>query len=783
MELVDGRTLRELLAGGPLPIKKTLHLAAQVADGLAKAHAAGIVHRDLKPENLMVTRDGLAKILDFGLAKLTQPAPGSEGSQATTAAEGTEPGAIVGTAGYMSPEQANGLAVDFRSDQFSFGAILYEMVTGKRAFQRGTRLETLSAIVRDEPEPITAVNPNVPAPLGWTVERCLAKSAEDRYASTRDLARELQTLREHVSEVSSRDASPAPRPPVTASKHLRAFVVIGVALGVLGALIGGFFLGRSRREPLPTFQRLTFGHGNVTGARFAADGQNVIYGAAWVGKGPEIYTTRPGNPESRSLGLTNAAGIWSVSSTGEMAIAFPCTLSWALCMGTLALVPPAGGAPRPILENVHEADWAPDGQLAVAQFTGGRDGRDTVQYPIGKVLYEAPAWVTYVRVSPKGDRIAFLDHPILGARSGSVSVVDLAGKKTTLSTGWKIVSSLAWSPSGEEVWFAGSRTIGASHALHAVTLSGRERMVLPPSGEALYISDISRDAKRVLLFRGIGRASIIALAPGDSKERDLSWFDSSTAADLSSDGKTVLLYEWGGTVGDFTVYLRKTDGSDAVRLGGGKPLALSPDGKWALALQQAAPQQLILLPTGPGAQKALPRGPIGEFLHWAAWSPDGGRIFFSAQEPGHRPRTYVEDIQGGLPQPVTPEGMVGTLLSPDAKLIAAVGRYNEYYLCPVGGGKLQPLEGYEDGDVPLQWSSDRRSLFLRAAGDMEIKIYKLDLESGRRELWKELRPPYPAGVIDVSSDPGQVRLTPDGKAYVYTFWTFVSNLYLVEGLK
>jgi Tol biopolymer transport system component len=680
----------------------------------------------------------------------------------------------------MSPEQANGIAADFRSDQFSFGAILYEMITGKWAFRRGTKLETLSAIVRDEPEPVAAVNPSVPAPLGWTVERCLAKGAAERYASTLDLARELHTLRDHLTEVAG-SARELVAVPLSSAAAIRRPLLAAAGLLVAAAgVAGGFLLNERTRAPAPTFHQLTFGHGNITGARFAPDNQTVVYGAAWVANPPALYTTRAGNPESRSLDLPNA-GIWSISSSGEMAIAYPCTLNWAECIGTLARVPLAGGAPKQVLENVHAADWSPDGKtLAAAQFAGGKD---RLQYPVGKVLYETAGWVSSIQVSPKGDRIAFLDHPILGDRSGSVCVVDLAGGKTTLSSGWKDVSGPAWSAGGDEVWFTGSRVSkGGSYGLHAVALSGRERTVFHAPG-FFVIKDISRDGRLALIRRATPRAVMIGRASGDSKERDLSWFDWSTVADLSADGKTLLFYEWGSGVGNVTVYLRKTDGSDAVRLGEGKPLSLSPDGKWALALHQTPPPQLVLLPTGPGEQKPLPRGAISEFLHWAAWSPDGGRILFAATELGHRPRTYAQDIQGGLPRPVTPEGMVGALLSPDGKRLVTAGRYGEYYLCPVEGGEPQPLNGYDDGDVPIQWTGDGRSLFLRGPGDMELKIYKLDLASGRRDFWKELTPPYPAGLIGIATDPGQFRLTPDGKSYVYTYWTAPSELYLAEGLR
>ncbi len=199
MELVDGTTLREVLGDASLPTRRLLEVAVQIADGLAKAHDAGIVHRDLKPENVMISRDGYVKILDFGLAKLVE-LPAS--SDATDAPTGTRPGMVMGTVGYMSPEQAAGRTVDFRSDQFSLGAMLYELSTGNRAFRRESSVETLAAIIREEPAPIAQVSPHLPAPFRWIVERCLAKEPDGRYASTRDLARDLAMVREHLSELS-----------------------------------------------------------------------------------------------------------------------------------------------------------------------------------------------------------------------------------------------------------------------------------------------------------------------------------------------------------------------------------------------------------------------------------------------------------------------------------------------------------------------------------------------------------------------------------------------------
>ncbi len=209
MELVEGKTLRELIILGLLPIRKAIEIATQIADGLAKAHEAGIAHRDLKPENMMVTHDGFVKILDFGLAKLTRPS-GQLSDLSPTVAWQTQPGMVLGTVEYMSPEQATGGQLDFRSDQFSFGLVLYEMVTGKRAFQRATALETMVAILRDQAEPIAMQNPDAPAPLCWAIERCLAKEPEKRYVSTRELARELAAIRDRVAEKPVRQAEARP---------------------------------------------------------------------------------------------------------------------------------------------------------------------------------------------------------------------------------------------------------------------------------------------------------------------------------------------------------------------------------------------------------------------------------------------------------------------------------------------------------------------------------------------------------------------------------------------
>ena len=558
---------------------------------------------------------------------------------------------------------------------------------------------------------------------------------------------------------------------------VRAAAAAGIVIA--SALIGTFLAQRNRDDIQPVFRQLTFRHGSLRGARLATDGQTVVYSAAWIGTPLQVYVLRPESPQSGSIGLADA-GVFSVSSKGELAVALGCRLNWGECTGTLARVPISGGIPRELVKHVHVADWGPDGEnIAVVSFAGGRY---RLEYPLGKVLYEPPGWITYARLSPRGDRIAFLDHPRLGDIGGSIAMIDMAGRKVTLSSDWKSLQGLAWA--GDEIWFTGSRTgKGGSSALHAVSLTGRERTVFASPG-TLKLNDIAPSG-HVLITRGTTRGGIVGLGSEAMKDRELSWFDYSTVGDLSVDGNTLLFYEWGEGVGaKSTIFIRKMDGSDAVRLGEGRPLALSRDAQWALAVQGDIPGELALLPTRTGEVRRLPRGAIAEYLDWAVFSPDGRRIYFAARDASDVNRTFVQDLDGGEPRPVTPDGFVGLLLSPDGRTLATIDRYGEYYTYPVDGtAEPRPLPGYIDGDVLLQWSADGRSLFIREAGNLVLRIHRLDIASGDRRFWKELVPPDPTVLIDIGSDPGQVRISADGKSYAYTYWTFEGELYLAKGLK
>jgi Tol biopolymer transport system component/predicted Ser/Thr protein kinase len=765
MELVEGRTVRELVAAEPVPTRKLLDLAAQIAEGLAKAHAAGIVHRDLKPENLMVSKDGYVKILDFGLAKLVEPLAQEASVMQTAAGSATEPGTVMGTAGYMSPEQAAGRPLDFHSDQFSFGSILYEMATGQRAFQRKTGAETLVAIMREEPPPIVQSSPKSPAPLRWIVERCLAKDPEDRYASTKDLARDLASVRDHLSETSSLDATAGIEP----ARARRSGWMLPAAAALAAGLAVGFLAREAlvgRRADSPArFQRVTYQRGTVFSARLAPDGQTIVYGAAWEGRPLELFSTRTDSTESRPMGLPSA-DVLSISSSGEMAISIGRRyLTGFESTGTLARLPlGGGGAPRPILENVQDADWSPDGKtLAITHEVGNRL---RVEYPIGKVLYTTSGWVSNVRVSPDGRLVAFIEHPERGDNDGFVKVVDTAGKVRL--TGPYANTGLAWSPRGDEVW--------SSTPITATSLSGKSRVPWDSPGSNT-LHDIARDG-RILFSHYTPRREIVGVAAGEGRERNLTWLDWSFPSDISRDGKAVLIDEQ--NLIPIGIYLRKLDGSPAMRLGEGRSFALSPDGQWALIARKPASGELTLLPTGPGEPKQLPKSDIA--CQWASFFPDGRRILISGSEPNRGVRLFVCDLPNGKPRAITPEGVSSRLfhaISPDGKVVAATGPDRRIALYPIEPGEPRYVPGMDPEEVPIRWTDDGRSLYVWRSSAPPGRIDLVNVETGQRRLWKEFRPPDPAGVLQV----GPIVITPDGSSYVYSYRRVQDELYLATGIR
>ncbi|MDL1951589.1 hypothetical protein FBQ97_17495, partial [Acidobacteria bacterium ACD] len=513
MELVEGESLRQVLARGPLPVREAVRIAAQVAEGLAAAHAHGIVHRDLKPENVMVTRDGRAKILDFGLSRRSAVAPSRPGDTLALRQKATAPGLVVGTVTYMSPEQVRAEEVDHRSDVFSFGVVLFEILTGKPPFRRPTPAETMAAVLTEDPPPLSNLLPSVPPALERVVARCLEKNRERRFHSAHDLAFALEALSwVSVSVPPEVTALPGPR--------RRRAALVAAAAGVLLLVAAGAGLLATRaggRPEAPSFRRITFSRGAIRSARFAPDGKTVVYGAAWEGDPIRLFTTQAESPESRRLELPDG-DVLSVSAQGEMAVSLGRRfLTLHLGVGTLARAPLAGRAPRELLEGVQDADWAPDGEtLCVVRDV---DGRNRLELPAGTVLYETEGWLSHPRVSPKGDLVAFMEHPLRWDDRGFVSVVDVAGKgKRVASQTWQSAGGLAWGPDGREIWFTGAPE-GAGRELHATTPDGKERVVLRVSGN-LTLQDVSRDGRALVSDDKWRRRVFYAGAPGE-REREV----------------------------------------------------------------------------------------------------------------------------------------------------------------------------------------------------------------------------------------------------------------------
>ena len=768
-ELLEGGTLRERLGAEPLPVRKALDYALQVARGLAAAHDRHIVHRDIKPENLFVTRDGLVKILDFGLAKRAvseYPAKPPSGAAATTI-DVTEPGMVLGTVGYMSPEQVRGEAVDARSDIFSFGAVLYEMLTGRRAFQGASAVETMHAVLKDDPPDVAASGRDVPPGLERVVRHCLEKRPEERFQSARDLAFALEAL-----SAPSLTALPA----VGARGPHRSWRAVAF-MALLAAVAGiSWISGRLRGDPPPaSYRQVTFRRGSVQSARFAPAGDTVVYSGRFEAAPRTVYSTRLDTGESRPLGLGDAMLL--AVARDEVAILLQRSVgAGGSAVGTLARVPMLGGAPREVQENVLEADLTPDGgEFAVVRLA---EGGCQLEFPIGRVLGRTAGYLESARISPGRDRVAFVEHPMAMDTRGAVAVVDREGRKTTLADGWVDAGGLAWSPDGREVWFTASRE-GSARGLHAVTLRGQARILARMPGQ-LVLQDVHRDG-RMLLTHAHPRLEVRGKTRGDDQERDFSWLDLTVVKDISADGRTLLFDESGEGGGPgYAVYLRKTDRSLPVRLGEGSAQGLSPDGRWALSIRLSQPSELVLLPTGPGQPRSLPRGTVREY-HWACFLPDGKRILLVGNEEGRPTRLFVQPLEGGSPRPVTPEGTwtETNTVTPDGRFVVAHAA--EDLVFPLeGGGAGRPLPGLVDGDIPLRWSGDGKYLFLRARGaGLPARVVRLDPSSGRREPLMALQPVDPAGVVGV----GTIVLTPDGRTYVFEYLRALSDLYLVQGMR
>jgi eukaryotic-like serine/threonine-protein kinase len=770
-ELLDGVTLRHHLASGRISLRKAMDYAVQLATGLAAAHDKGIVHRDLKPENVFVTDEGRVKILDFGLARITRrEADGTHGPEMPTQTIATEPGVVMGTAPYMSPEQVRGLPSDRRSDVFGLGVILYELFSGERPFKGPTPADTMTAILTKEPFDATNSMPALPSTLQRVIVHCLEKKPEQRFQSARDVLFALETF----ADADGLAEKSKPR------KRLSALVTL-VLLGTLGlGGAAGLVIARrlaGARAPDPVFLQLTGRRGFVMSARFTRDGQSVVYGAAWDGRPVELFTTQASRAGSTALAIP-PADVLSVSSSGELALSLGRQyVAGFATSGTLARAT-GGTAPREVLENVQDAEWDGNEHLVVVRRVGEQH---RLEWPIGRVLYTTAGWISHPRLSPNRKLVAFFDHPIHGDDRGTLAVVDKEGLKRILSHPWSSLSGLAWSSSGEEVWFAAARET-TNREIWGVSLTGEVRSLLrAPGSFTLY--DVASDG-RLLVGQESLRSIVTGMAPVDRSEHDLSWTDFSLGHDLSIDGQTVLLSENGlGTSPMYDVYLRRMDGSPAVRLGEGQPMALSPDGKWVLTLMLTSPPELALLPTRAGHRRRLPRGKIEEYAYFACWFPDGKRVMFQGREPGGQNRLYVQSVEAGEPRALLPDGVhlpiFSDPISPDGRLIAALGPDDRVRLYGIDGSTPSLLPGLATGETPLLWSRDATALFtVERRGAAHLLVNRTDVRSHRKTLVRDIAPSIP-GLMSIL----HVQAATDANAYVYTYWQRLSDLYVVSGVR
>ncbi len=778
-ELLEGETLRQRLNSGPLTLRKAVDYSVQMANGLGAAHDKGIVHRDLKPDNVFVTREERVKILDFGLAKQTRAVAVSEDGATLTSPTPTAAGVVLGTVGYMSPEQVRGQSADHRSDVFSFGAILYESISGKRAFVGDSSIETMNAILKAEPPELAESNPQLSPGLDRIVRRCLEKAPERRFQSASDLAFALESL------TGSSTALQTPTSPEKI-RHYRWIVLAATAFAMAlaaGILIGSHF---THKPATPThFTRVSFRPGTIFSARFAPDGETILYTGALDGQPPDLFTVQRDYPDSRSAGIEGAI-LLGVSRQGQMALLLKARhLAHFTWEGTLAVAHLGSTAPRELAEDVTSADWAPDGEsLAVIRHIRGQY---RLEYPVGKVLYESANWIDDARISPDGRSVAFLLHPPGADDRGDVAFIDSSGSLHILSSGWEGEEGLAWAPSGNEVWFSASAiNEGIQYAVYAVTLRGIQRVVAAHAG-AMLIHDIAPSGRALITSDdGKGRMELFSQ---NAPTKNVSWLDLSWGPVLSRDGTLLALTDQSAYAGrDYAVYVRGTDGSAPVRLGRGYVTDIAPDNKWVASVDLKG--SALLLPIGAGETRQLRWDGIN--ITGAGFFPDSRRILLAATEHGSSGRLYVTDISGSQPRPLKGELTSGAgkfalgfsffAFSPDGQWVAYKVN-SEWVMQSLESGAVKPVAGIGPDESVVRWSADAKAVFAVREGDNELTIYRVAVDSGAHQLLRTLRPAVQIGLIPLRNGYYGCDVDAAGKMMVLGYGTDESVLYTAEGLQ
>ena len=771
-ELLEGETLRERLDHGALSPRKAIDIALQIARGLAAAHERGLVHRDLKPGNLFVLRDGRVKILDFGLAKLTRPEPAEGGVTRPTATVDTDRSVVMGTAGYMAPEQVRGQPADHRADIFAFGAILYEMLTGRRAFQGETSAETMTAILREEPPELERDGKPLPPALDRIVRHCLEKSPQERFQSASDIGFALEAL----SGLS--DSGPRPALPAPAMRWRGQLIpaLLGIFLLAAGILVGNRLGSRDGSGQAPEFRKLTFRRGLIYTARFSDSGRRVYYTAAWDGDSAETYSCDLNTPGSANTGLPRDSRLLGVSRQNELAVLLRALARpHGAFIGVLARVA-SGSAPREVLDNVVEADWDPGGtRLAVIHFTGNRY---RVEYPIGTVLYDTPGWISHLRIAPDGKRVAFVDHEVFPDDRGYVMVAG-DGKPRALTPTYSSTQGLVWALDGKRIYFTAAIR-GNGRSIRTVDMGGHVRTLAPlPDGGR--IQDIAPTGDALVTTDNI-MVGVRGRRAGERAERDLGWLDWTIPCAISGDGRSILFDEEGQGGGDhYTVAIRGMDGSPPVLLGEGGAADLSPDGKWALIVRfWKQPPELVLVPTGVGEPRSLPPSGLENII--ASRLLPNGKLLLVGNEPGHDTRAYVRDLDGRSMRPVTPEGVVARrgLVSPDRRWVVGILPDGSAKLYSIDGDETRDVVGKSQRETVVGWAPGGSGVYVAIPSLIPpMDIYRLDPSTGQRSLWQKLTGPGDRSGINV----GLLQIGPDGSSYAYTCSRALFQLFLVHGLR
>ena len=765
-ELLEGKTLRQRLSEGRIPPQQAAGYALQIVHGLTAAHDRHIVHRDLKPENLFITNDDRVKILDFGVAKLQLDPEENRSIESLTTV--TKHGAVIGTVAYMSPEQLRGKPVDHRADIFSFGAIFYEMMAGCRAFRGETEVDTMTAVLREEPASASLEQADIPAAYQEIVRHCLEKEPEDRFQSAKDLGFALQTV----------SGSSTVRITSTKAKRLKNAQLAWIVAAVLAVATAVLAIGQLIHLPVtsPTYKRLSFEAGTVYAARFSPDGANVVYAAAWNNKPVQLFSTVGNSLLSQPLQFTDA-NLLSISRTNELALVVRGTHSGQLetMNGMLASAPLAGGSPRELLPDVRWADWDANGKLAVVHYV---EGHSRLEYPVGNVLYQSSGWISNIRFSPTYEMIAFMDHPVLWDSRGVVRKVNLTGHLQTLTREWESESGLAWRPDGKEIWFAAVDK-GNNLKLMAVDVAGKLRTLLDLP-VALKLEDIAPDG-RVLVSLNSVRLAMEYTTLGSNEGVDLAWHDWNSPRDISPDGQFVLFEDASEAAGpNYAVVTRKVDGALPVRLGDGSSGGLSPDGKWAISISPFLASRITLLPIGAGQPRVIDvRGVDHVHTGWARFLPNGERLAVNGDVSGHGVRCYAVDVSDGTAKPVTPEGVLCGPSSPDSRFMIGTSADRSIAIYSLEGGPPRAVPHFDSTFVAVQWADDGTALYCYHSGEFPSKVYRVDLATGNSKIIQQLKPGVSAGVVMLAP----IVVSRDGKRFAYAYNQTLSTLYLISGLR